>query len=1342
MTSSGNGADRSSWQRIDDICDRFETEKRDGGDPQIGDFLEEATSPDERETLLRELLQLDIELSGELGQNVTLEKYLSQLPEHDQLIRTSFDRHQTRAHRRSSTSTSTEPQLTPGQEFGSYTIESKIGEGGMGHVYHARHVTMDRDVALKVLTPKLMDSPDAVARFHREIKAAAKLQHPNIVTAFDAGEQDGLHFLVMEFVDGRDLSSYVKSKGPLSLKQAIKSTMQAAKGLAYAHKQNIVHRDIKPANLLVDREGTVKVLDMGLARFEIESENHELTDLTGTGMVMGTIDYMAPEQSLDTKTADARSDIYSLGCTFWYLLTGKSVYGGDTVMKKLLAHREDEIPSLRELSAKVPESVDEVFHKLVAKDKDDRFQSMDEVIEALQGCLQGRKPSDSSSDMSMAADPKLANFLKDLDAPKATSPNMEYEDSKSHTAAEQATVIGEAGSSTRKPKPAAFSTGKWVYGVAAGIVALIVAALLIPGRNAPPKPKQQDDQVVSDDNVPTQPAKNEDEPDLPVGVTEDFSNAMTLEFDERDHVSFSTFPTGIQGPFTLEFWFIPIETPPDQGRTLLTMGDLSFIDVRVWTNRSTWRPSLVISDSERISQHQLTPSPWGKPNHFAIVVEEGRLDFYVNGFSQGQNFLESANGFSDNLPEFFNARADARGLYIGPVGKSAFDVPAGHLLELRVSNTARYDSDFTPQKRFSPDENTIALYHFDQGSGNTLRDYSGNGYHGVIEGAEWVRVDDELKVIEPEPEENYALEFDGKDDHVEIPTLKYDGTHPITIEATIRRGLKNGAIFGNLALKPARGLELRLLHESNENRLGAVQEARNPNELIRLSSNVNCELNRLHHIAGVFSGTEMRIYQNGILVGQKRLLPNQLPVVSDSEFYLGSNNFVDSVWFFDGIIDEVRISNVARYSEDFTPAKRFENDEHTLALYHFDEGSGDVLKDSSGNGHHGTIKGGEWVPLGESLTENTTDRWAAEREVAEWVIEQGGTVSTKNLTGGGTDQIAKIAELPEQPFFTRIIHLDQLSGLNSKELSRLSNLVGLDEVGLNQTSADEALIQYLGNSKRLRLLSLNATSIRSSMLSMLTPLKHLSGVQIGADQIDDNWRFLDYASRLREIYCYGYSFVHLKNLARYSHLRTLIIQESDDIDYEIIDELKANNPLLRVIVFGPDGKKVHGKDPWLEPIQKLKEFGVRIGGKLESGQEWDSFRDSPWDSDDFLRQTVTISFPVDYDYTKRDTEQFHQLNHYLVHLKAAGLQNADAFATELSQWSCINLSLDDSDLTDAGLQKLTEIPNLLSIGLNRSQVTREGVEQFRRERPLVRITSDFGEFPPVYPTDASRSPQE
>jgi serine/threonine protein kinase len=208
-----------------------------------------------------------------------------------------------------------------------------------------------------------------------------------------------------------------------------------------------------------------------LARFEIESENHELTDLTGTGMVMGTIDYMAPEQSLDTRTADARSDIYSLGCTFWYLLTGKSVYDGDTLMKKLLAHRENEIPSLQKMFASVPAVVDDVFQKMIAKDQTDRYQSMGEVVDALQDCLTEKSSSGSSSDLSMAVGPKLASFLADVDVPKVTSAKLEYEDSKSHTAAEQATVIGQAGDGvapTLSRSMKAISTGKlpkWVYGV-------------------------------------------------------------------------------------------------------------------------------------------------------------------------------------------------------------------------------------------------------------------------------------------------------------------------------------------------------------------------------------------------------------------------------------------------------------------------------------------------------------------------------------------------------------------------------------------------------------------------------------------------------------------------------------------------------------------------------------------------------------------------------------------------------------------------------------------------------------------------------------------------------------
>ncbi|HEX4130053.1 MAG TPA: protein kinase [Pirellulales bacterium] len=279
--------------------------------------------------------------------------------------------------------------------LGNYTLLDRIGAGGMGQVFKAEHRRMKRLVAIKMLPSAVTKDPAAVARFQREVEAAARLRHPNIVAADDADEANGLHFLVMEYVDGKDLSALVKRDGPMPVDTAIDYIRQAATALAFAHGEGVVHRDIKPSNLLLDKKGTVKILDMGLARIDSQGDVGAQAELTGTGAVMGTVDYMAPEQALSTKHADARADIYSLGCSLHYLLTGKPTYDGETITAKLLAHHHHPIPNLCQLRGEVPEPLQAVFSRMVAKKIEDRYQTMNEVAADLAAC-QGAAPASSS----------------------------------------------------------------------------------------------------------------------------------------------------------------------------------------------------------------------------------------------------------------------------------------------------------------------------------------------------------------------------------------------------------------------------------------------------------------------------------------------------------------------------------------------------------------------------------------------------------------------------------------------------------------------------------------------------------------------------------------------------------------------------------------------------------------------------------------------------------------------------------------------------------------------------------------------------------------------------------
>jgi serine/threonine protein kinase len=290
-----------------------------------------------------------------------------------------------------------------GLVVGDYLILDKLGQGGMGVVFKARHRRLGHVVALKILPPKLARDRKLVLRFRREIHAAALLDHPNIVAALDADEDRGVHFLTMEYIEGIDLDGFVKNGGAVSVAQAVAYVMQAARGLAAAHARGIIHRDIKPGNLMLDAMGTVRVLDLGLALVRegaAQSTETAAMTLTQAGAYMGTVDFMAPEQAQDSHTVDRRADIYSLGCSLYFLLTGRPPFEGATPLNRLIAHQHTPAPSLRDKRPDVPEALDAVYQAMMAKRPDDRPDSMTEVLARLEVCL-------SPAAKTMPAPPRL-----------------------------------------------------------------------------------------------------------------------------------------------------------------------------------------------------------------------------------------------------------------------------------------------------------------------------------------------------------------------------------------------------------------------------------------------------------------------------------------------------------------------------------------------------------------------------------------------------------------------------------------------------------------------------------------------------------------------------------------------------------------------------------------------------------------------------------------------------------------------------------------------------------------------------------------------------------------------
>ncbi|HEX2521323.1 MAG TPA: protein kinase, partial [Terriglobia bacterium] len=287
------------------------------------------------------------------------------------------------------------PQSLLGQSFGHYQILSRLGEGGMGIVYKARDQHLDRFVAIKVLPPELVADPDRKRRFVQEAKAASSLNHPNIITLHDIGNESGIDFIVMEYVAGKTLDQRIPRKG-MRLNEALKFAVQMADALAKAHSAGIIHRDLKPTNVMVT-DGSVKVLDFGLAKLtEVESGEgvtRSLESLTETGTIVGTVSYMSPEQA-EAKKVDARSDIFSFGSVLYEMVSGQKAFQGDSKMSTVAAILKQEPQPISQRAPGTPLELEKIINRCLRKDPERRFQHMADIKVALQEL---REESDSGT---------------------------------------------------------------------------------------------------------------------------------------------------------------------------------------------------------------------------------------------------------------------------------------------------------------------------------------------------------------------------------------------------------------------------------------------------------------------------------------------------------------------------------------------------------------------------------------------------------------------------------------------------------------------------------------------------------------------------------------------------------------------------------------------------------------------------------------------------------------------------------------------------------------------------------------------------------------------------------
>ncbi|MBC8875995.1 MAG: protein kinase [Planctomycetes bacterium] len=559
--------------------------------------------------------------------------------------------------------------------LGQYEISEVVGQGGMGIVLKGHDPKLNRVVAIKVLAPQLAVEATARRRFLREAQAAAAVSHPHVVTIHAIDDGQQLPFLVMEYVSGQSLQQRIDRTGPLEVKEILRIGKQVALGLTAAHSEGLIHRDVKPANILLENGvERVKITDFGLARAVNEAS------VTKTGVVSGTPEYMSPEQAQGL-AVDHRSDLFSLGCVLYSMCTGRSPFRAETALAVIRRVCDDTPRPVREVNSEIPDWLAVIIDRLLAKNPDDRLQSASESGELL---------SDH-----------LAHLQRPADVPKP---------------APLKTVSREPNSPTR--------SRRFLPWAAAAVVTLALVGIGLgvsdwwPGEAG----SSTDRDSLTDGGLSTGGRPTGDE-------------NWALEF--RRQGDCVVLPFGYDGvhPITLEAYVVPRSNnsgnvPGIRHRNGLGVIVGNFANSGGGLSIDETGYGATLHEGEQYCVAKSIQFPFFRePVHLAMVFDNNTLRLFIDGKLASESPFPSESRPS---PLFFMIGADPDQKKV-----TTFEF-RGVIDEVRISHIARYSEDFEPARRFEPDENTMALYHFDEGSGLEATDSSGNKRHGEIRGASWV----------------------------------------------------------------------------------------------------------------------------------------------------------------------------------------------------------------------------------------------------------------------------------------------------------------------------------------------------------------------------------------------------------------------------------------------------------------------------------------------------------------------------------------------------------------------------------------------------------------------------